>query len=72
MSNNIESVLKENRVFAPPAEFSSQAHVKSLEEYEQMHRHSVENPEAFWADQASELTWQKPWDQVLDLSLIHI
>ena len=31
---NITSVLKETRVFPPPAEFAAQAHVKSLAEYE--------------------------------------
>ena len=31
---NIDSVLQEKRVFPPPPEFSAQAHIKSLEEYE--------------------------------------
>ena len=33
--SNIDSILKESRVFAPPEEFSRTAHIKSLEEYEQ-------------------------------------
>ncbi len=39
---NLDSSLRENRVFAPPAEFAAKAHVKSLEEYEAMYRRSVE------------------------------
>ena len=68
MSNNIESVLKEDRVFSPSPEFSSAAHIKSMEEYEEFHKHSIEDPEAFWADQAKTLHWQEPWNTVLDWS----
>lgn len=68
MSNNIESLQKEDRVFAPPAEFAANAHIKSLEEYEALHQRSIEDPETWWSDQASALTWQKPWEQTLDWS----
>mgnify|MGYP001547944886 CR=1 FL=1 len=63
---NMESLLRENRVFPPPAEFAAKARIKSLEEYEAMYRRSVEEPEAFWAEAAGELEWFKPWDKVLD------
>jgi len=66
MSNNIESLQKENRVFSPLPDFSSKAHIKSMDEYEQLHAQSIGDPEAFWAMQAAELTWQKPWHTVLD------
>lgn len=62
---NLDSSLRENRMFAPSAEFAAKAHVKSLEEYEAMYRRSVEDPEGFWAEAASELEWFKRWDQVL-------
>ncbi len=68
MSNNIESHQKENRSFPPTAEFSSSAHIKSMEEYEELHRRSVENPEAWWSERAGDLKWQKEWDSVLDWS----
>ena len=68
MSTNIESVLKEDRVFAPTEEFSANSHVKSLAEYESLHQQAVENPDAWWSEQANALTWQKPWDTVLDWS----
>ncbi len=63
---NLDSTLRENRVFAPPAEFAAKAHVKSLEQYEAMYRRSVEQPEEFWAEAASELDWFAPWTRVLD------
>jgi len=69
MSQNIESHQKEDRVFHPSPEFSAKAHIQSMEEYERLHRESIDNPEAFWAGQAGELlVWQKPWDTVLDWS----
>jgi acetyl-CoA synthetase len=58
--------LRENRVFAPPAEFAAKAHIKSLEQYEAMYRRSVEQPEEFWAEAASELEWFAPWTKVLE------
>jgi acetyl-CoA synthetase len=64
---NLDSSLRENRVFAPSAEFAAKAHVKSLEEYEAMYRRSVEQPEEFWAEAAGELDWFEKWTRVLEL-----
>ena len=68
MSQNIESLQKEDRVFAPPAPFSALSHVKSMEEYEALHQRSLADPEGWWSERAATLHWQKPWDQVLDWS----
>jgi len=68
MSNNIESLQKEDRVFAPSEEFANAAHVKSVKEYEELHQRSIDDPEGWWSEQASNLKWQKPWDTVLDWS----
>jgi acetyl-CoA synthetase len=62
----MESLLRENRVFQPPAEFASKAYVTSLEKYEAMYKRSIEDPEAFWAEAAGELEWFAKWDKVLD------
>jgi acetyl-CoA synthetase len=67
MSSPIESVLKENRQFPPPADFSSQAHIKSMAEYERLWQRGKDDPEGFWAEQAArKLHWFKKWDRVLD------
>ena len=66
VGTNVESLLRENRVFPPPAEFAAKAHVGSLEQYEAMYRRSVEEPEAFWAEAASELEWFAPWEKVVE------
>jgi acetyl-CoA synthetase len=66
---DIDSTLRENRVFPPPAEFSARAHIKSLAEYEALYKQSIEDPEKFWAGVARELHWFKPWDKVLEWDL---
>ena len=63
---NMESLLRENRVFQPPAEFAAKALIGSVEQYEAMYKRSVEEPEAFWAESASELEWFAPWEKVLE------
>ena len=66
MSQNIESHLVENRLFAPSKEFVKKARIKSMAQYRAMYRESIENPDKFWAREASELLWQKKWTKVLD------
>jgi acetyl-CoA synthetase len=66
---DIDSTLRENRVFPPPPEFAAAAHIKSLEQYEAMYKESIEDPEKFWAGVASDLHWFKKWDKVLDWDL---
>ncbi len=63
---DINSLLKEDRVFSPSTEFSASAHITSREQYNQIYKRSVEDPEGFWAEIASELHWFKPWDKVLE------
>ncbi|MGK0138860.1 MAG: acetyl-CoA synthetase [Algoriphagus sp.] len=40
--------------------------IRNIEEYHSTYKKSVENPEAFWGEIASQFKWQKPWDKVLD------
>jgi acetyl-CoA synthetase len=54
---SIASLLSEQRTFEPPAEFRSRAYIKSREEYEALYRRSVEQPDAFWLEQAKCLDW---------------
>ncbi|MGD0798026.1 MAG: acetyl-coenzyme A synthetase N-terminal domain-containing protein, partial [Acidobacteriaceae bacterium] len=66
IGTNMESLLREDRVFPPPAEFAAKAWIKSEAEYEAMYRRSVEEPENFWAEAAGELEWFAPWGRVLE------
>src|ERR1700693_172809 len=65
-NEDIESTLKEKRVFKPSAAFSKSAHIKSLKAYQSLYKESVKNPEKFWAKLAKEeLEWFSPWKTVL-------
>jgi len=46
-SPNIDSILQEQRKFPPPPEFSQQAQVKSMDEYERLYKESVDDPDKF-------------------------
>src|ERR1700722_15540445 len=70
-TENFESLMREDRVFPPPAEFSGKARIGSMAEYERMYKRSIEEPEEFWAEAAAELEWFAPWTEVLKGSGSH-
>ena len=57
----IEVLLQESRLFPPPEEFAQQAIANDAAIYER----AAQDPEGFWAEQAKELHWFRPWDKVL-------
>jgi acetyl-CoA synthetase len=66
VADDIESTLKEVRVFPPPESFAQAAHIKSLGEYRGLYEASLRDPEGFWAQQAETLRWSRKWDRVLE------
>jgi acetyl-CoA synthetase len=65
-SDQIESVLKEKRVFQPPSEFSAKAHVDGAAALDSLVAEARRDPEQFWAGVAGDLDWFTPWEKVLD------
>jgi acetyl-CoA synthetase len=59
---NIEALLSEKRVFDPSESFRSRAIVSDPSIYETANA----DHQRFWAEQAEQLTWFKPWDTVMD------
>ncbi len=59
---DIDVLLTETRKFDAPTEFRRTANVSSPDIYEK----AEQDPEKFWAEQARELEWIKPWTKVLD------
>jgi len=58
--SKMNSLMTENRSFPAPAGFKAKAHIKSQKQYDEMYKRSVEDPEAFWLEQAEQLvTWFK-------------
>ena len=68
-NQDLDSTLRELRVFPPPEEFSQKAYIQSLAQYETLYKQSIEDPEAFWAGVAKDLHWFQPWDKVLEWNL---
>lgn len=53
-------------VHEPSAEFSAKARISSMAAYQKLYDESIADPEKFWAEEARELTWQKPFTEILD------
>jgi acetyl-CoA synthetase len=64
--SEISSILKESRQFKPGKEFSKKSHISSMPTYAKMRSSAAKNPTAFWAKQAKELHWQKPFKKTLN------
>ena len=69
MSNAIESVLVENRVFPPSAAASAGARFASMAQYDALCKEAADDFEGYWAKLArANLTWAKPFTKTLDES----
>ena len=67
-SNDIRSVLDEQRSFAPPAEFAATARLKA-EDLAALHRRAAADPVGYWADLArAEIAWRRLFTTTLDES----
>lgn len=54
--------------FPVSAEFAAQANVNA-DQYKEMYRRSIDDPDGFWAEQAEKyVSWFQPWDKVSDWS----
>jgi acetyl-CoA synthetase len=65
-AGTVASVMTEERMFPPPAEFSARARIGSLEDYRRLYDAAKRDPEGFWAERAAALPWTTPYTKVLD------
>ena len=56
----------QDAIHKPSKEFSRKARIGSMGAYKKLYKESIDKPEKFWAREAKELVWQKPWHTVLD------
>ena len=71
-SGQIDSVMQEERLFAPNAEFASRAQIGSLAAYEQLYDDVKSDPLAFWEKTArDELHWFQPFETTLEWNAPH-
>jgi len=54
------------RKYEPTNTARNRAHIGSFDEYKKMYDYSIEQPEAFWAEQAERISWFKKWNRVWD------
>ncbi len=67
MTVTIDSVLQEERLFAPPPELVAQAAISGMDDYYALCAEAERDYKGFWARLAREhLTWRKPFTRVLD------
>ena len=50
--------------FEPPKDLSEKAWIRSMDQYREMYRRSIEDPEGFWSEMAGEFHWHKKWKKV--------
>ena len=54
------------QVLSPPAAFSKNAHVGSMDAYADLYRRAQDDPEGFWSQEAETLDWITPPSRVLE------
>lgn len=52
----------EQTLFQPDSKFARAAHISSFEQYKQMYEESIESPEKFWGEIATQFHWETPAD----------
>ncbi len=55
----MDSLMTENRTFPPPESMKANAYMTSEQQYQQMWEQSINDPDAFWLEQAKTLAWFK-------------
>lgn len=65
-NNTIAILPEEQKMFYPPYQLQARAQLSSYEQYEKMYRQSIEDPVAFWGEQAALVDWVEPWKRVCD------
>ena len=56
--------------FFPTQNASKNAHIPSLDLYEEIYKRSITNPENFWAETAQRIHWIKSWDTVRNFDFV--
>jgi acetyl-CoA synthetase len=74
MSQTVDHLLHERRIFYPPHKLSRRSHIPNLETYYKLYRRSIEEEEKFWLEQADQFLWfKKPAKAArYDWSLPHV
>ncbi len=58
--------MKSGKKYFPSREFQKKAAIKSFRQYKEIYKHSINDPQDFWAERARDLHWFKKWENVLE------
>ena len=55
-----DSMETSAKLFYPNPDIQNGAHVRSMEQYREMHKQSIEQPDVFWGEIAEQFHFEKP------------
>lgn len=55
-----ETQHHDSMIFPPPENLQNEAHVKNMQQYQEMYKRSVEDPEGFWGEISQQFYWESP------------
>jgi len=56
--------MSDSEIYNPSKAISDKAYFQNMEQYTEMYKRSIEDPEKFWAEEAEKFVWFNKWDQV--------
>ena len=59
------------KVFYPSPEWSANAHIQTMDQYQEIYDRSIQDRDAFWAETAERITWFKKWDTVSNFNFVN-
>ena len=62
--------MSDIKKFSPSPDFSSKAHINSLEKYQEIYKESIQDPAGFWEKVAERLHWTRKWDNVVEYDFV--
>ncbi|PWI57027.1 acetate--CoA ligase [Sulfoacidibacillus thermotolerans] len=66
--NEVEFIQKSEKI-EPPVAYKRNSYVRSMAEYQEKYKHSIEDPASFWREIADELTWIQRENSVIEGSM---
>uniref|UniRef100_A0A7S0USI9 acetate--CoA ligase n=2 Tax=Polytomella parva TaxID=51329 RepID=A0A7S0USI9_9CHLO len=62
MTQDETSATQEQALYYPPENIVKNAYIRGTAEYERLYRQSLDDPDAFWGEQAEQFHWNKKWE----------
>ena len=59
------------KVFYPSPEWSANAHIQTMNQYQEIYDRSIQDRDTFWAEIAERITWFKKWDTVSNFNFVN-